>query len=666
MAVAQPLWALKLASPFQSQAVLQRDKPIRVWGEAEPGATVEVILSEESGTTMADSDGHWEVTLGALPAGGPYELSASSGDTNVLLENILIGDVWVCSGQSNMHWPVSKSMNAPEEMASANFPSIRLFNVPGTKATEPARYAKGHWQICSPDTVPECSAVAYYFAREQWKTHGVPVGLIIASVGATPIQCWLSEAGYQSHPRLLEMAAEAELLEAEPELAGSIFQKRYLKWFEDNPVFDVEPKGTVASAFLDRDNRTGWRSIRQPIYIERYDYRQPGIYWLRTRRLLPSDWRGKNLVLHISRIDDCDVTYVNGVRVGATGFEETAEPWFASRAYPIPAHVNDRKEIAINIRVLEILGSGGIPEFGSIYLCPEDAADERMDLSGPWELKVETELRAQDIPPPPELSRGFSVYYNGMVAPFVGFAVKGFLWYQGETNTAVPMEYEPLFKAFIQDWRTLWGDPGLPFLYVQLASFEPLGALMPDPNENSAWALLRESQTSALELPATEMATTLDIGSPVDIHPPNKQEVGRRLSLCADKVGHGQAVLCGGPRLADMSIDGERVLLRFENTGDGLRCKASDIGGFVMAGDDRNFHWADAQIVDNDTVVISSKEVPEPVSVRYAWADNPEWANLENSDGLPAEPFRTDDWYPYQATPAVSTSGKKTIGASEN
>ena len=484
---------LRLPAIVSDHMLLQRDIAPSVWGWAEPGSTVSISLGPQQKSTVAWADGRWQAWLDPMPAGGPFEL-VIRGDRDVTIHDVLVGDVWVGSGQSNMEWPVNKTVNADAEMAGANFPQMRIFTVPKKVADTPLDDVDAHWELVTPESVGPFSAVAYYFGRELHTRLKVPVGLIHSSWGGTPAEAWTSQRTLGS-----SIALQPILLN---------WQKALLDWPQ-------------ASA----------------------DY---------SRKL--AEWEPK-------------------------AAEATAQ---------------------------------GLPE-----------------------------------PPRPQPPQGPghswtpAGLYNGMIAPIVRYTIRGATWYQGESNAQAyrSYEYRDLFAAMIADWRVAWNQGSFPFLFVQLANWLPHYA---DPVE-SHWAELREAQWLTLRtVPMTGMAVTIDIGDTEDIHPRNKQDVGRRLALEARRVAYGESLVSSGPLYRGMRIEGNRIRIAFDSVGGGLVAKTDPLAEFAVAGRDGAFVRAEARI-DGPTVVVSSAAVPNPIAVRYAWQDNPQ-VSLYNREGLPASPFRTDDW----------------------
>jgi sialate O-acetylesterase len=485
------VWAradVRLPAVISDHMVLQRDMPVRIFGWADKGESVTVRLAGQTVSTVADGSGHWEAWLRPLSAGGPHELVVAGRNT-VTVRDVLVGEVWVASGQSNMVWPVERSRDAEKEAAAANYPRIRLFKVALKTSEEPLEDVEGSWAPCSPETVKSFSAVGYFFARHLHEKLGVPVGVIQSAWGGTPAQAWTSRATLVSEPTLQTYLVE-------------------------------------------------WNRVL--------------VNWPRAKRR----------------------------------WEESLKQW------------------------------------------EERAAQAKREGRQP------PPRPAQPLGPGhPHTPAGL---FNAMIAPLTPYAIRGVIWYQGESNANnYAGLYRTLFEAMIRDWRQAWGQGDFPFLFVQLANYAkaPPGGY---------WPLVQEGQLKTLELRNTGMAVTIDIGEAEDIHPKNKQDVGLRLALAARALVYGEKLVYSGPLFRQATREGNRLRLWFDHVGGGLRARGGVLKEFVIAGADRVFHPAQATI-EGDTVVVSSPEVAEPVAVRYAWANNPE-ATLFNAEGLPASPFRSDNW----------------------
>jgi len=578
-------------------------------------------------------------------AGGPYEMTIS-GKNTLTIKNILAGEVWVCSGQSNMEFSVgamegwkSGVFDVKQEIASADYPKIRLFTVQKKVADTPQSDCVGNWQLCSPQTVGGFSAVAYFFGRELHSNLNVPVGLIHTSWGGTPAEAWTSARVLKTLPDFKGAIEEIEQARANPEPLKKKYEQQMLDWQKKNDLSGPDGKGCTDVNYDD----SGWEQMELPQYWEQAGLADfDGLVWFRKDIEIPQSWTGRELVLELGPIDDMDVTWANGIRVGGI---ETPGHWQTARQYKIAPTVIKAGRNVIAVRVLDTGGGGGI--YGSaeqMKIRPAEAAGEAaISLAGRWRYKKGYDLKSippQPRPPLPVNNQNApTALYNGMLAPLIPYSIQWAIWYQGESNAGQAYQYRRLFPAMIQNWRNDWNEGDFPFLFVQLANFM---AAKPDPSD-SAWAELREAQTMTLALPNTGMAVIIDIGDANDIHPKNKQDVGKRLALWALAKTYGKKLVYSGPIYKSMRIEGHNIILRFDHVGGGLVAMGGEpLKGFAITGADRKFVWADARI-DGQTVVVTSNKIPEPVAVRYGWADNPV-CNLYNKEGLPATPFRTDDW----------------------
>ncbi len=487
---------VRLPGVFSDHMVVQRGTEVPVWGWTEPGARVTVQMGSARAVTEATEGGRFQVCLPPQEAGGPRTLTVTSENT-VWVRDVLVGDVWICSGQSNMAWPVSRAANAEKEIARATYPHLRLFTVKRTAAAKPEANCQGSWARCGPETVGGFSAVGYFFGRALRKHLDVPVGLVNTSWGGTPSEAWTS-------PKTVKRV--------------DAFDPIVKRWNEQ-----------IAA------------------------YPEQKAKWETTKADRLAKWK-----------------------------EAAAKAKAAGKKPP-------RR--------------------------PRPPRDPTLDPHRP------------------------SVLFNGMIAPLLPMRIRGAIWYQGESNAGRAYQYRTIFPAMIRDWRARWGQGDFPFLFVQLANFKK----RQDQPGDSAWAELREAQAMALDLPNTAQAVIIDIGEAGNIHPKNKQDVGKRLALAARAVAYGEDVTCSGPMYKSMKVEDGKVRLAFDHTDGGLVAGGGGpLKGFAVAGKDKTWHWAHAEI-DGDTVVVSCKDVADPLAVRYAWADNPE-CNLTNQAGLPASPFRTDTW----------------------
>lgn len=639
---------VKMLPLFTDNMVVQQQADVPFWGEAKPGKTVKLTASwskEEYSTTADASTGAWRINVKTPVAGGPYTITISDGK-KLTLSNVLVGEVWICSGQSNMEMQVEgwgRVNNYKQELADANnYPNIRLIQVkndmsPNKRSKFETKNGEG-WRVCSGAEVANFSACGYFFGREIHQTQNVPVGLIDTSWGGTIIEAWTSEEALKTVP---EMANDLKILEGMPDTAEGR-RAKYLKDIESwkqliEDKDDGYNNGVASWASPDYVDR-GWDSMHMPSIVQHNGLPGfNGIVWLRRTIDIPANWAGKELTLELGAIDDADFTYFNGVEVGHT------DNWMAPRTYKIPASAVKAGKAVITIRLIDTGGDGGMTAGDSTVKLRLDN-NNTIALAGDWKYKAAVNLR--DLPQQPaDASFNPNVpafLYNAMLYPLAPFTIKGAIWYQGESNAPKAYMYRDLMPLMINDWRKLWGY-NFPFYMVQLANF-----MSPQNGpEESAWAELREAQTRTLVLENTGMAVTIDIGEEKDIHPKNKQEVGHRLALQARQQTYGERIVAQGPMYAGHRIVGNEVHVFFRNgfNRNGTTMKTSDGGeirGFEVAGVDHKFHTATARF-DRRGIVVSCPEVPEPVAVRYGWANNPN-CNLYNEAGLPAVPFRTDDW----------------------
>jgi sialate O-acetylesterase len=623
--------SLRLPRLFADGMVLQRDARIPVWGWAAPGTNVAVTLGERSERATTDMRGQWTVQFPAMKAGGPIQMSVEAPGTRLNVHDILVGDVWVGSGQSNMEFTVSIAKNAAQEIAAAKDLKIRQFKVPNSWAETAAEELEGgSWAPADSQHVGEFSAVAYFFARELRKSVDVPIGIINSSWGGSNIETWLSREAHG-----LTDSAWNEIAKREHAHAESI-RDRLMTRIGTLPTVDaglVNGRAIWADSALADDQ---WATIRVPSFWEHEGYDGfDGVAWYRLSFTLSASEAATGGRLSLGAIDDDDITWVNGVEIGRTA------GYMPPRVYTLPPSALRAGRNVLAVQVTDGQGGGGIYSDSSlVYL---EIGGVRRPLAGAWKFKV-GKVALQ--PDGQYINKIPTVLYNAMLHPLLRFPIKGVLWYQGESNAndyEQAIRYRPLFLKLITSWRREWsGTRGdFPFLWVQLPNYNPSDSTPPI---HSAWATQRESMVGALGLPNTGQAITIDLGGAADLHPTNKQDVGLRLALVARRVVYGQRVVSSGPTYRKYAVQGSRVSIEFDNVSGGLVSRERDgsVSGFAIAGADHRFVWAQARI-EGDRVVVWSDRVPKPVAVRYAWADNPP-ASLYNRDGLPAAPFRTDAW----------------------
>ncbi len=618
---------VSLPAMFSDNMVLQQKTNAPIWGKAGSNKNVKIVTSWDKQTydVKADEKGKWKATVKTPTAGGPYEITISEKNT-IRLKNILIGEVWICSGQSNMEMPLAgwgKIFNYEKEIAEANYPNIRLLQAKRTTSTYPlddVALDSDGWQPCSPATIENFSATAYFFGRDLYQNLNVPIGLIHTSWGGTVAEAWASAESLNMMPEFREPVAEFSKMPQETN------QKDWMTQVNEK---DFGIRNNVAVAAQKNFNDSDWKTAIVPGLWEEGDLPDTdGLVWFRKTIDIPDNWVGNNLTLSLGAIDDSDITYFNGTQIGAT------DGYATERRYIIPARLVKKGNAVIAVRVTDTGGGGGFHgDPVKMYIAPQNKETLRENLDGEWKYKLAVNLKNVNT----NLQNRPTSLYNAMIAPFIPYTIKGAIWYQGESNAGRAYQYRTLFPLMINDWRTKWGYD-FPFYFVQLANFMQVK----DEPAESAWAELREAQFQTLRLNNTGMATIIDIGDAVDIHPKNKQDVGKRLALQAREKTYGQDIVGSGPIYESYKIENGKIRIYFKPNKSKLVAKDGDLKGFSIAGPDKKFYWADAKI-DGNEIVVSSPNVKFPIAVRYAWADNPV-CNLYNGARLPASPFRTDDW----------------------
>jgi len=650
---------------FSSNMVLQQKSNVPFWGKALPGTSVMITASwGSSAKAIVKPDSTWIVRLKTVRAGGPYGVKITVGDTTIEYQNVMLGEVWVCSGQSNMEmplegWPPENLIqNSAEEIQNANYPDIRLFTVARAVSNEPEFDCVGTWSECSPQTAAKFSAAAYFFGRKLYEELKVPIGLIFTSWGGTKVQSWI-EGKY-----LGTIDQYRGLVDSVASVGGDV--KRLNDWIHSHPVVELNAKdpqhqyenlefGDSSCSSPDFPD-SAWRDMNLPTYWEMTSVGDfDGAVWFRKKVEIPKSWIGRDLVLELGPIDDMDRSFVNGVRVGGM---EGAGYWQTPRVYDVAKGIVKDSLLTIAVRVLDVGGGGGIWGNGvKMQIHPAAGPDslEGIPLSGDWKYLPVAEFIAGKFfvygisnqefysRPKTELSIGPNtptMLFNGMIAPIIHYGMKGVIWYQGESNADLPNDYNNYrrdFSLMIKNWRADWDEGNFPFYYVQIAPFEY--------GMNSKSYMVRDAQRQTLSLPNTGMVVTLDIASIKTIHPSDKQDVGLRLALWALAKNYHKKVDYSGPIYKSMKIHGGKAILSFEYAGDGLVVKdTTGENNFLIAGEDSVFHKAEVR-VEGKSLVVYSNDVKKPRAVRYAWT-NKAVATLFNKEGLPASTFRTDNWKP--------------------
>ncbi|WP_318311780.1 sialate O-acetylesterase [Flagellimonas crocea] len=628
---------IKLPQLISDGLVMQRNAEIPVWGWADANEKVTVSFNGKTYTAITSSAGKWQITLPKMKAGGPFTMKVS-GKNMITINDILIGDVWLCTGQSNMvHQLDIHDVLYADEIATANNPKIRHFKIPTTTSISGPKedLEGGSWQKAVGEEVRPFSAVAYFFAKKIYEKYGIPIGLINASVGGTPIEAWIPEEGYSDFPEILKIIEENKdtayvnslrrnqpNFNREPEKVKDKGLIGAVKWYE----VDFEPKN--------------WRRINIPGYWEDQGARDlNGVVWYRREIDIPKSMVGKKARVFLGRIVDADELYINGVLVGNKTYQ------YPQRRYSVPDTLLKAGKNTFVVRVTNTRGKGGFVPDKPYYIFTEK---DTVDLKGYWEYKVGEVYKPfdfsafanndSDSPRPRRINpqNEPTSLYNAMVAPYKDYPVKGVLWYQGESNAGEPQKYEGYMHALVAGLRNVFDDPELPFIYAQLPNFMDVTYL---PTESN-WAELREAQLESLSIPNTAMTVNIELGEWNDIHPDNKKDVGERMALAGLKLAYDQDIVYSGPLYKNHKVEDNKIMLSFDHVGSGLTTNDGEpLSEFAVAGEDKKFVWAKAKI-EGDQVIVWSDEISDPKYLRYAWADNPDNPNLYNKEGLPASPFR--------------------------
>lgn len=628
------LWGQSIQLPhfFSDHMVVQRDRPIRLWGSGgTPGQMVRIQMHNRITVAWPDSTGRWVGTLGNLPAGGPYDLLIQSGVEQLVLEDVMVGEVWICAGQSNLEFELHRTTDASEAIANANYPGIRYFEVPRKMSSQEATNTNGgEWKISTPQTAAKFSGVAYHFAKNVHERLGIAVGIVEASWGGTAIDTWQSSRALADDPEYEEIISM--LPEYDIEFLMDSLLDLQKDWRENMPEFDIGLQQNWQSNSYDFED---WPQMVLPRIWESGGLNGvDGVVWFKRQFELTAAQAANPIELFLGKIDDEDQTYVNGELVGSSGPDNQ---FF--RKYTIPANLLHPGTNTITVRVTDYAYVGGFT--GSTADMKLQQGGWVHSLTGPWYYQHGT----PDLPPRPQDFSPNSLpclLFNGMIAPFRRMGIRGMVWYQGESDTGDPYYYRFKQLKLVDDWRQQWLIGDFPFLIVQMPNFRPPA---PQPAESS-WATLRESQAYPLVRPKTEIAVTIDVGEPYLIHPPNKATVGERLSLAAMGIAYGQNIPFRSPGLSHVQVQGNSLLLTLKDVGGGMQSNGSSptIRGFAVAGLNGQYHWADAELVGPQQVRLTCEAVPQPRYVRYAWSDNPGELQLYSAEGLPLRPFRTDSF----------------------
>ncbi len=613
---------------FSSHMVLQRGIEIPIWGKAIPGTEITVQLGNQQVKAVAGDSGNWKLHLPVFKAGGPYRLvvfESAAPLKRMVYEDVLIGDVWLASGQSNMELQVQQANNAKTEIQKADYPEIRFFIVPHKKSVKPeSELSGGSWEVCDSASIKTVSAVAYYFARKIHTEKNVPIGILQATWGGTPVEAWTSREMLLSSPITHQVILQNDVVTENDFLTDSLHLLRF--W---DIVYKPQNNTDKTINQPSYDDST-WPDVTMPSVLKTSGMTYyEGMVWLRKSIDIPESFTSKAITLNLGHPEMNYSVYFNGNEICKTIWNANA-----THSYSIPGKFIHPGKNFLSVRMAYLWGGGGFnPPAGEMYFSD---GTTKLTLAGEWKYR-------KDLEPTLSVIHNYHYYpgflFNAMIHPVIPYGLKGFIWYQGEANDTLAYNYRTLFPLLIQDWRVRWQQGYLPFLYVQLPNYKKR---QPEPME-SDWAELREAQAMALNQPNTGMACAVDLGEAETIHPTNKQEVGSRLAVLAEKIAYGENILASGPLFSCYKIEGNQVRIFFSDTGSGLKTTDNSAPRtFTIAGADKKFYNATAFIQHNE-IIVSSYKVPNPVAVRYAWSDNPD-CNLINLEGFPVVPFRTDSW----------------------
>lgn len=617
-------------SPLISDGiVLQRDTEVSIWGKAVANESLKLTFVGNEHSTVVKEDGSWEIVLNDLKPGGPFIIKINSADEEKIVKDVYVGDVWVLSGQSNMQIPINRTLDLFEdEVKDANYPEIRQYTVPMVYDFKNPidEVSGGNWVPVTPETIYSFSAIGYFFSKKIYDKYKIPIGLLFTAIGGTPAEAWISQDTMTRFDRFDDIIKKCKQDSYIQDLTNK--ENEYNnQWYSEIYQADEGLHDKTAPWYSDECNDIDWKTMELPASFRGTELEtiRGGAVWLRKEIEIPDNMAGKEGKLIFGTIIDADDTYINGVKVGNTGY------LYPPRRYKIPEGLLKAGKNIITVRVIMTQNIGGVVSDMPYFI---KVGNEQIPVSGTWKYKVGAITRPQN--PTTFFQNMPSGVYNGMIYPLRKYAITGALWYQGESNTGETYDYKDLFEAVISDWRKLWKQGDFPFYYVQLANYCPW-RLEP---EVSGWAEVREAQRQVMDLPNTGMSVIIDIGMYNDLHPWNKKSVGERLALWALNSTYGEENVPSGPIYRKMTIENSSIKLDFDYIGSGLLVKGDKLETFEICGDDSVFYPVDAEI-GGDHVLVSSKDVSNPTRVRYGWSDNPERANLFNKEGLPASPFIT-------------------------
>ena len=650
---------VSLPALFSDHMVLQRGAAVSIWGNAEPGEEVTLTIDSSKGNTTTGPDGHWSVALDLTDlSDGPHCLIVK-GDNSLRIEDVMVGEVWLASGQSNMEFALRRSIGGAAEVEKGCL-GVREFRVPHRESDTPMTGCEGKWVVAAPGAAGDFSAVGYWFAKDVYEATGKTVGIVNTSYAGTPIEAWISPEGFTEDEELNADQTRVHKEQAAALRAKADYVEAFEEWLKQTGRQDrvAQSPDTFNGPTIDPEE---WVTVEIPGKISDSRLPKTGVIWLRKEITIPEAEEGKPLPINMGSILGFDEIFYNGVRHAKTTYTNLTTMEQPRINNVAGFRVKPGKAV-FAVRIYAPYAEPEITTSGKLKL-------GNHDLSGKWLARAEYSfdgLPEVEAPAPPTTKPRraqdiASALYNGMINPVTPLCVRGVLWYQGEQNAGRADQYRRAFPLLITDWREKWGRPDLPFYFCQLPNFRSKDSTP----RSSDWAELREAQSLALELPNTGEAVLIDLGEAGDVHPRNKQAVGERLARIALARDYGMEVVDEGPTFNGMTVEGGAIRIHFTNTDGGLVARElpsvffpksnspktlplernapyGDVEGFALCGKDGKWAWAGAQI-EGDEVVVSSPSVPHPTAVRYAWGNNPT-CNLYNGAGLPASPFRTDDF----------------------
>lgn len=612
---------VRLPNFFTDNMVLQRNTSIPIWGWAEPNEKIQIKFDNQNKFTQADNNGNWIVFLDSTATFGPFQLEIV-GSNHITISNVLVGDVWICSGQSNMEWTVGQSDFAQKEIQNANYDHIRHIKINHQINTIPqTNLSSGNWQVCNSYNVASFTGVGYFFAKNLYEKLHVPIGLINVSWGGTNIETWISRKAFDTSPEYKNMMQKMPIIPFDS--FANIHQIKWIPRIEALQGNDYKTLNTNDFPLLYFDDFK-WPFMILPNQWESQRIGDlDGVVWFRKSIELSDKDIENEASLHLAMIDDEDITYINGIKIGSSSI------WNEHRNYKIPKGVLRAGKNVIAVKVTDNGGGGGI--YGISDSMRLVYGEKSISLAGNWKYQISSVNQSINENAFPSLC------YNAMIAPLQNFACKGVIWYQGESNASRAVQYQIAFPLLIEDWRKGWNND-FPFYFVQLATFKT----SVDSNDGCEWAELRESQTITLNVPKTGMVVTTDVGLPLDIHPTNKQTVGLRLASLALKNDYHYDIIATGPKFKSLKVIDNAIEITFDDIGSGLMTtdKYGYIKGFEIAGEDQKFYFAKA-LIKNNKIITYNENVSNPSYVNFGWMGDASDCNLFNKEGFPAIPFRS-------------------------